>query len=86
MEVKENHMIIQKLKEAGAADAIIARYQSYLASGDKKGQERMLCRCRRMKNEKLQEDREKLSRLDYIIARVENTDGLFAGYDSSERA
>ena len=84
--MEENNNINHKLKEAGATEDIITRYQSYLASGNKKGQERMLCRCRRIKSEKLQEDREKLSRLDYIIARVENTDGLFAGNDSSGRA
>ena len=52
---------------------MIALYESYLASDDKKGQERLLCRWLRIKREQLSEDRERLSRLDYIIAKVENT-------------
>ena len=71
--MKNSPPVSQKLKEAGATDDIIALYESYFASDDKKGQERLLCRCLRIKREKLSEDRERLSRLDYIIARVENT-------------
>ena len=65
--------VSQKLKEAGATDDMIALYQHYLASENKKGQERLLCRCRRIEREKLFENRERLSRLDYIIAKLENT-------------
>ena len=71
--MKKCFSVSQKLKEAGATDDMITLYESYLASDDKKGQERLLCRCRRIEREKLSEDRERLSRLDYIIARVENT-------------
>ena len=70
----ENDLIVnQRLKEAGATDDMIVLYQSYFISGNRKGQERLLCRCRRINNEKLHEDREKLSRLDYIMARIEQT-------------
>ena len=71
--MKKSPSVSQKLKEAGATDDMLALYERYLASDDKRGQERLLCRCRRIKREKLSEDRERLSRLDYIIARVENT-------------
>ena len=71
--MRKGPSVSQKLKEAGATDEMIALYQQYLSSDDKKGQERLLCRCRRIGREKLSEDREKLSRLDYIIAKVENT-------------
>ena len=71
--MKKGPSVSQELKEAGATDDMIALYESYLASDDKKGQERLLCRCRRIGREKLSKDRERLSRLDYIIAKVENT-------------
>ncbi len=71
--MKKGPSVSQELKEAGATDDMIALYESYLISDDKKGQERLLCRCRRIEREKLSEDRARLSRLDYIIARVENT-------------
>ena len=62
----------QKLQELGATDDMIALYQRYLDSGDRQGQERLLCQFRRMQNEKLKTDREKLACLDYMIAKVEN--------------
>ena len=66
-----------KLKEAGATDDLIAQYQRYTESGNRNGQERVLRRCRSIKNDTLKEDREKLACLDYIIARVEKTYELF---------
>ena len=66
-----------KLKEAGATDDLIARYQRYTDSGNRHGQEWVLSQCRRIKTETLKEDREKLACLDYIIARVEETYQLF---------
>ena len=71
--MKEGFSVSQKLKEVGATDDMIALYERYLVSDNKKGQRRLLCRCRRIEREKLCEDREKLSRLDYIIAKVKNT-------------
>lgn len=71
--MKKDMTLIQRLKESGATDDMIALYQSYLVSENRKGQERILCRCRRMKNEALQVNREKITRLDYIIASVEQT-------------
>ena len=74
--MEKDTSIDRQLKEAGATDDMIAQYQRCLASEDKKGQERLLCRCRRMKTEKLQESRERLACLDYIIAKVEHTQDL----------
>ena len=67
----------QRLKDAGASDDLIAQYQRYTDSGNRHGQERVLCQYRRIKNDKLIEDREKLACLDYIITRIENTYDLF---------
>ena len=61
----------QFLKDVGADADKISLYQRYLDAGNKQGQERVLCRCRRSQNEKLKSDREKLARLDYMIAKVE---------------
>ena len=75
--MKEDLTFSQKLKEAGADDDLIEQYQRYTDSGNRRGQERVLCRCRRIKNNILKEDKEKLACLDYIIARVEKTHDLF---------
>ena len=75
--MKNNMILSQKLKEAGAPDDIILQYQRYMDSGNKQGQERLLGRFRKMQNDILKKDREKLARLDYIIAKVENTKELF---------
>ena len=75
--MKKDLTFSQRLKEAGITDDLIAQYQRYTDSGNKHGQERVLRRCRRIKNEILKEDREKLACLDYIIARVEKTHDLF---------
>ena len=61
----------QFLKDAGVDADMISLYQRYLDAGNKQGQERVLCRCRRSQSEKLKSDREKLARLDYMIAKVE---------------
>lgn len=79
--MKEDSTFNRKLKEAGAPDDLIAQYQRYADSGNKQGQERVLCRCRRIKNDTLIEDREKLACLDYIIARVEKTHTLLEAVD-----
>lgn len=70
--MKKDPVLHQRLKEIGAPDALILQYQRYLDSGDKRGQERLLYRFRRLQSERLQKDREKLFCLDYIIAMVEN--------------
>ena len=82
--MKEDLTFSQKLKEAGAADDLIEQYQRYADSGNRHGQERVLCRCRGIKNDTLKEDREKLACLDYIIARVEKTHELFESNSLSE--
>lgn len=61
-----------RLKETGAPDALILQYQRYLDSDDRQGQERLLYRFRGLQSERLQNDREKLFCLDYIISMVEN--------------
>ena len=65
-----------KLKIIGVPDDMIVQYQRYVDSGNRQGQERLLCRFRGMKNETLWKNREKLACLDYIIAKVEKTEGL----------
>ena len=69
--MNQNSDIYRKLREAGATADMIALYQKYVLSGNQQGQKRLLCRCRRMQNEKLKRDREKLACLDYMIAKVE---------------
>ena len=76
--MEQDTPINQKLRETGATDDMIAQYQRYLESGNRQGQERLLCRFRRMQNDRLKQDREKLACLDYIIAKVEKTPAFFA--------
>ena len=71
--MKQDTIINQKLKETGATDEMIEQYQRYLESGNRQGQERLLCRFRRMQNDRLNQDRDRLACLDYIIAKVERT-------------
>ena len=66
----------QRLKEAGIPDDIIMQYERYLDSGNKQGQKRLLCQFRRIQNDALKRDREKLVCLDYIIAKIEKTGEL----------
>lgn len=63
--------IVHILTRTGAEEALIKRYRQYQAEENRKGQERILCRCRSAQNEKLQEKREQLQCLDYMIAKVE---------------
>ena len=77
--MNKDETIKRKLMMLGAPDDMIAQYQRYLDSGDRQGQERLLCRFRRMQNETLRRDREKLACLDYIIAKVEKTGDLSGG-------
>ena len=81
--MKQDTLISQKLREAGVTDDMIAQYRRYLESGNRQGQERLLCRFRRMQNDRLRQEREKLACLDYIIARVEKTQA-FVGADKKE--
>lgn len=62
-----------KLKRTGMSDEMIAQYHRYQDAGNRKGQERLLYRCRRLRSDKLKKNRETLSCLDFIIARVKNT-------------
>ena len=74
--MKPNQEFKQRLKETGIPDDMIRQYQNYLDSGNGQGQKRLLCRFRRIQNDALKRDREKLACLDYIIAKVEKTGGL----------
>ena len=80
--MNKDTVIKQRLKETGAPDDMILQYQHYLDSGNKQGQERLLCRFRRIQNDTLKRDREKLACLDYIIARVEKTGELLESKNS----
>ena len=71
--MKKDTAIRQRLKETGVPEDMLKQYQHYLDSGNKQGQKRLLCKFRRMQNERLKSDREKLFCLDYIIAKVEKT-------------
>lgn len=62
------------LTEVGTAETQINRYMDYQKAGNKKGQERVLCRCMGIQKERLQEKRKQLSCLDYMIAKVEKSD------------
>ena len=75
--MKPNQEFKQRLTETGISDDMILQYQNYLDSGNKQGQKRLLCRFRRIQNDTLKKDREKLACLDYIIAKVEKTGELF---------
>ena len=75
--MNKDETIKQKLMMLGVPDDMIDQYQRYLDSGDRQGQERLLCRFRAVQNETLTRDREKLACLDYIIAKVEKTEELF---------
>ena len=74
--MKLNQEFKLRLKETGITDDMILQYQNYLDSGNKQGQKRLLCRFRRIQNDMLKRDREKLACLDYIIAKVEKTGKL----------
>ena len=64
------------LKETEVSNDMIIQYHKYLDSDNKQGQKRLLCRLRKIQNDALKRDREKLACLDYIIARVEKTERL----------
>lgn len=59
------------LKETGADQSQINQYIDYKNAGNKKGQERILCRCKWIQNEKLQDKKKQLMYLDYMIAKIE---------------
>ena len=75
-DMKEDLTLIEKLREAGATDEMIAQYQVCLSSENRHGQECVLCRLKKMQSERLQKSREKLACLDYIIARIEQTHNM----------
>lgn len=64
--------VIQKLKEVGVTDEMIALYRHCCDTNDESGKERLLRRFCRIKKQALTEDRQRLSCLDYLIARIEN--------------
>lgn len=66
--------IIKILSESGAGHVQICQYIDCQNTGNKKGQERILCRCKGIQNEKLQYKRRQLLCLDYMIAKVEKSD------------
>lgn len=63
------------LSETGADNPQIHKYMEYKKDGNKKGQERILCRCRGIQNKELHDKREQLRCLDYMIAKVERGNG-----------
>ncbi len=63
------------LSETGADSSQICKYMEYKRDGNKKGQERILCRCKGIQNEKLRDKRKQLLCLDYMIAKVERGNG-----------
>ena len=73
----KNLVFRQQLKEAGVTDGMFALYQQYLDSGNKQGQERLLCQFRRIQSVKLKSDRDKLACLDYMIAKVEKHSNIY---------
>lgn len=70
--MKEKTMICQKLAEEGADSVMLEQYLHYEKTGNKQGMYRLVCRFRRAKWEELKKEREKLSCLDYMIAKIEN--------------
>ena len=62
---------MQRLKEAGMTDEMLALYQHCCDTNDESGQERLLRRFCRTKKQALTEDRKKLFCLDYLMARIE---------------
>ena len=61
------------LSETGADSSQICKYMEYKRDGNKKGQERILCKG--IQNEKLRDKRKQLLCLDYMIAKVERGNG-----------
>lgn len=61
------------LSESGATKIQINQYIDYQKAGNKKGQERILCRCKGIQKERLQDKKRQLSCLDYMIAKVEKS-------------
>ncbi|MCH5253164.1 MAG: hypothetical protein J1F22_09375 [Lachnospiraceae bacterium] len=80
----KNLVFRQKLKEAGVTDSMFSLYQQYLDSGNKQGQERLLCQFRRIQSVKLKSDRDKLACLDYMIAKVEKNSNIYENDGFSE--
>ena len=76
--MKQDTDVCQRLKEAGITDEMISEYQRCVDAGNRTGQERLLCRLRRMQYDKLEQERQKLTCLDYITAKVEKTQTFFA--------
>ena len=82
--MREDLTTKQKLKEAGMTDELLAQYQRYVETGNKQGQERLLCRFRCAQRERLTQNREKLACLDYIMAKVEKSGDLFGEKDGTK--
>ena len=76
--MKQDTDVCQRLKEAGITDEMISEYQRCVDAGNRVGQERLLCRLRRMQYDKMERERQKLTCLDYITAKVEKTQTFFA--------
>ena len=76
--MKQEADVCQRLKEVGMTDEMISEYQRCVDAGNRPGQERLLCRLRRMQYDKLERERQKLACLDYITAKVEKTQTFFA--------
>ncbi len=70
--MKEETMICQRLTEEGADSIMPEQYRYYQETGNIRGQYGLVCRFRRVKSEELKKEREQLTCLDYMIAKVEN--------------
>ncbi len=70
--MKEETTICQRLREEGADPIMLEQYRYYQETGNIRGQYGLVCRFRRVKSEELKKEREQLTCLDYMIAKVEN--------------
>ena len=58
--MQENTTICQRLKEEGAAPALLEQYRCYQETGNIQGQYGLICRFRREKSEELKKEKEQL--------------------------
>ncbi len=70
--MKEETTICQRLREEGADSIMLEQYRYYQETGNIRGQYGLVCRFRKAKSEELKKEREQLTCLDYMIAKVEN--------------
>ena len=64
--------VIQKLKEVGVTDEMLVLYRHCCDTDDENGMKRLLRRFCGIKKQALTEERQRLSCLDYLMAKIEN--------------